>query len=139
MLVEASAACDYAQKRRRLPRYIVALEVPEKYQRYIEHSQDGFRMRTRHEALVQSPIFRIGDSTMLLMFHLRMVVSPLPEWAKFPPVFRIRGQLLDQVIQRLSFHEARLGVVELPPGEGPTKSTAAANPTDVAVDPKSRT
>ena len=102
VLVQAQAACDYAQKQPGpLPCYL-ALELP----------KDHRRSKTPPASLWSSPAFELDRTIRLLHVNARFPVSlSRNEFQEVEPLYRLREQILNDLTYRLHSHGGRPGMM----------------------------
>jgi hypothetical protein len=113
MLVRVGAVCDYAQSNRGPITYLFALQIPEGAERQMK---DGTAVK-RSEAIWQSPVFLPPgfNEPSRLHVHVRFPTTVLPDaCAGWTSAYRLREQLLMQLISAASGYVARPGIVQLP-------------------------
>jgi hypothetical protein len=113
-LVRVGAACDYAQSKKGPITYLFGFEVPESAAR---RKDDRNNLLKLSDAIWQSPVFLPPDShePSRLLVHMRFPVTVLPKaCAKWRASYRLREQLLMQLISAASAYAARPGIVQLP-------------------------
>ena len=102
VLVQSQAACDYALKRPGTLPYYLGLELDEECK-----SKD-----TSPDALWISPPFEAKSTSFFLHINARFQVSLSPEDAKKEkPLYRLREQLLNDLIYRIHSYSARPGMI----------------------------
>ena len=104
-LVRIGAACDYAQQRPGPILYLLGLEIPSRR-----------RARTLPESQWQSPVLLTDQDfgPFKLVTNARCLISVRSEEAgHWTPLYRLREQLLMQLISHASTYIARPGIVEL--------------------------
>lgn len=115
-LVELSAACDFAQRKDRSLRYVLAALIPHEHAKFSEfrdHADANKPPRsTKHEAIYRLPPIRIGDKNFVCKLNFRHILG-LPDDSSVigEAYFRIRSPLLDEIAYRCSTHLARPGIV----------------------------
>ena len=103
VLVQCQAACDYAQKQPGPIPYQLGLLVP---------AERRVKNRKPPDALWQSPRFDFNDEVFFLHVNARFSLSLPPVYATAEePLFRLREQLLNQLIYELHSYGARPGIV----------------------------
>ena len=102
VLVQAQAACDYAQKQPGpIPCYL-ALDLP--------HDQQ--RSGTPPASLWRSPTFELDGNIRLLHVNARFPVSlSRNDFQDATPVYRLREQIVNDLTYRLHSHAARPGMI----------------------------
>ncbi len=102
-LVQMNAACDQAQNNPGLLPYCLSACVPTK-----------IRNNTPKGGVWVSGEFELDQKTRKLFCHGRFVLGlTLEDAVRLLPKFRLRGQLLDLMIQDVRCNSARLGVIAL--------------------------
>ena len=103
VLVQTQAACDYAQTQPGPAPFHLGLYLP------AEKARKG----TPPAALWSSPSFEwLGEEARLLHVNARFQVSlPSTKLTEVQPLFRLREQLLNDMIYRLHSHGARPGII----------------------------
>lgn len=113
-LLELSAACDYAQRKGRSLRYVLAALVPAAHASKTEFPDpDGGRPReSRHEAIYRLPSIRIKNENFVCALNFRYILG-LPQNHELigNSMFRVRVPLLDEIAYRCSGHLARPGFI----------------------------
>lgn len=105
VLVQCQAACDYAQKQPGPIPYQLGLLVP---------AERRAKNRKPPESLWQSPCFDLNDEVFFLHVNARFSLSlPRTRAKGEEPLFRLREQLLNELIYRLHSYGARPGIVSL--------------------------
>ncbi len=114
VLVRIGAACDYAQNRKGPLTYLVGFQVPLNADR--KKYNDG-RLIPITEAIWNSPAFVEpgSEEVFRLEIHVRFPIVVLPSEAKDWQVkYRIREQLLMQLVGKSSAYVSRPGIIQLP-------------------------
>ena len=102
VLIQCQAVCDYAQNRRGPLPYYLGLEL----------SHTLISKNKRPEALWVSPPFERNDSMIYLSVNARFQVSPPEIYAGQEKVlYRLREQLLNDLIYRIHSYSARPGML----------------------------
>lgn len=115
ILLRIGAACDYAQNRKGPITYLLGFEIPESAER--KKKDDAGRDLRLPEAIWQSPVFLTTDSAepFRLLVHIRFPISVLPDTAKdWTSCYRLREQLLMDILASASNYSSRPGIVQLP-------------------------
>jgi hypothetical protein len=113
VLIRVGAACDYAQSNSGPLQFLFGLVIPEGAARQVGKDDVLLPMSP---AIWSSPLFALPDSTAAfrLYAHIRFPTAHLGETCgKWTVRFRLREQLLMQLINAASTHAARPGIVEL--------------------------
>lgn len=116
VLVQAQAACDFAQKQPGPLPFYLGLEMP---------ASSLVGRGARPGGLWASPYFESGGVLRVLCVHSRFHISRSEKSVEgIKPAYRLRAQLLNQLIYHLHSHGARPGVISF--REGSQKAPAAA-------------
>ena len=111
VLVELGADCDHAQNKHRTRRYLLGLELPEKYLKLTVHPTDD---NLRHGALQSLGPWRIGGQNVTLLVSCRRYWT----WQKNEPPaasqvkYRLRSSLVDKLLHHYTVWSSRPGIVE---------------------------
>ena len=103
VLVQSQAACDYAQMQPGPLPFYLGLCLPE----------TKARKGTSPAALWTSPCFEFEGETHLLHVNARFQISLPSEKLVEKPLFRLREQLLNDLIYQLHSYGARPGIISL--------------------------
>ena len=107
ILVQTQAPCDYAQSRHDSPAFIP-------FYLGILCNADDIRPDTRPQALWVSPPFTQDEQPVCLAVNARFPVSLSLETAlAIEPLFRIRTQLLVELLHRMHAHGSRPGIITI--------------------------
>jgi hypothetical protein len=113
-LVRIGAACDYAQSRPGPITYLLGVEIPED----AERKKDGNGQLIRlSDAIWLSPVFVTPEMNepMRLHVHARFPHVVLPQEAQgWTASYRLREQLLMNLIAHESNYGSRPGIIQLP-------------------------
>ena len=105
VLIQTQAACDYAQTQPGPLPFHLGLFLP----------KENMRTGKPPEALWTSPCFEFNSTAYVLHVNARFQLSlPSAQAAKIQPLFRLREQLLNDLIYRLHSYGARPGIVSFP-------------------------
>ena len=115
-LVELSAACDYAQRKKRSYRFALAALIPyelAKVTHFETRTVAGvFPRDKKHDAIHRLPPLRIKGKDFVCKVNFRHVLGlPLASPLLGEAIFRIRVPLLDEIAYRCSMHLARPGII----------------------------
>jgi len=111
-LVRIGAVCDYAQNRIGPITFLLGMEIPRSAAR---KTDSGGKLLPLPDGVWQSPTFvTVGvPDPFQLYVHSRFPVTMLPDAvATWKPVYRLREQLLMQLISKVSAYLSRPGIVE---------------------------
>lgn len=111
--VRVGAACDYAQPRKGPITYLLAVEIPENAVK--KKNDKGGELKLPDSVWTSPVLVREGMADpYVLHVHVRFGISVLPKRADGWKVkYRLREQLLMQLVSHASTHVARPGIVEL--------------------------
>lgn len=112
-LVRIGAACDYAQDRSGPITYLLGIEIPENAER--KKDKEGKELKLQ-EAIWKSPVFLTTDNPepFRLHVHIRFLISVLPQIGEsWGACYRIREQLLMNLLATASSYSSRPGIVQL--------------------------
>ena len=102
VLVQAQAACDYAQKQPGPLPYFLGLDLPKEHR----------RSKTPPASLWGSPAFEIDRTIRLLHVNTRFPVSlSRNEFQNVEPLYRLREQILNDLTYKLHSHGGRPGMI----------------------------
>ena len=105
VLVQTQAACDYAQNQPGPLPFHLGLYMLE---------SEFISNKTPPAALWSSPYFECNKETRLLNVNARFQISfPIRKVKKIQPLFRLREQLLNDLIYHIHGYGARPGIVSL--------------------------
>ena len=119
VLVQTQAACDYAQRQPGPLPFHLGLYMPERAQ-----SRKG----KPPAALWRSPCFEFEDEARFLHVSARFQISlPNEKAAEIKPLFRLREQLLNDLIYRLHGYGARPGIISFRKSRKKPKKAGSGN------------
>lgn len=109
-LLECTAACDYANNKAPLRRYILCALVPKDLGKYTKWSGGS----TKHAAILQLDELSIDDTVYLpyLNFKFTLQITPKHRILKknmIEMIFRVRNQVLADISTHYAFHTTRPG------------------------------
>lgn len=114
VLVRIGAACDYAQDNRGPISYLFGLEIPSSAERQLDSNNNPLKLS---DAIWQSPVFMTPGSqeASTLYFHFRFPLTFVKDaCGGWGANYRLREQLLMQLITSVSGYVSRPGIVRLP-------------------------
>jgi len=114
VLVRVGAVCDYAQNRTGPLTYLLGVEIPENATRKTDDEGNTLRLA---EAIWRSPVFLTPITTepSRLHVHIRFPITVLGSaCTAWTARYRLREQLLMNLITSASTYLARPGIVQLP-------------------------
>jgi len=101
--LEISPVCDYAQKKWKCARFIEGIMLPE---------EKGIRLNKSEYLYSGAPLFKIGGKFFRFIFDFRYLKTKRLEYNR-KPYFRIKEELLKDIISKFSVHASRLGVTSV--------------------------
>ncbi|WP_420588315.1 hypothetical protein [Bacterioplanoides sp.] len=110
--LESSAACDYAQRKVKLPRYILGILIPEELKSFARFKfQDTYK--EAHDGIYRLPIVNYKGKPYILKFSFKYQVGAQPEDHKWfgRPLLRLRDQVIASINSRNANYSSRLGVM----------------------------
>jgi hypothetical protein len=115
-LVELSASCDYAQRKDRSYRFVLATIIPIEYSQFalFGDAPDGGvpPKLVKHDAVYRLPAFQVAERAFVCKLNFRHILGlPATSPVLGEAYFRIRAPLLDEIAYRCSSHLARPGIV----------------------------
>ncbi|GEM_PF-1585823 len=110
-LLECTAACDYANSKAPLRRYILCALVPEDLKRFIKW--DGRDMK--HDAIMKLEKLSHDSTVYLPYLNFKFALQippkhPILRKNKVEMLFRVRSQVLAKISNQYAFHTTRLGI-----------------------------
>jgi len=111
--IEISAACDYAQKKVKLNRYILGAMIPIKYNKYTLFYNDKKEERTtNHEGIYRLPPIRVNAKDYIVKISFKYQIGTHDKNSWFgSSVFRIREQILADIVFRCAQYSSRPGII----------------------------
>ena len=110
VLVEVGADCDHAQATKRTRRYLLGLEVPQKFMKLATQHKDG---KLRSEALQVLGPWRINKEIRFLLVSCRRFwIWQQPTPPKATIRYRLRSALVNKLLSHYSAWSNRPGIVE---------------------------
>lgn len=112
-LLECSAACDIAQNKAPLRRYILCARMPSDFDKY--RTWTNPERKKKHDAIYELEKTRIENNDFDLFLDFRYTVSLPPDHPLVNPknvkaVFRVRSQVLTHISAMYAFHTTRPGI-----------------------------
>jgi hypothetical protein len=111
VLVELGADCDHAQESIRTQRYLFGVELPETFLRLAKNPMDN---KLRNQSLqLLGPWSLNNKISYLLVSCSRFWSSQSPKMVNGQLLkYRLRGSVVNRLLQHYSFWSSRLGIVE---------------------------
>lgn len=111
VLLQSQAACDYAQKKPQILSYFLGLEIVCSAVRNPRAGEMALP-----ESLWISPVFSIDEVDKVLLFNAgSLLVFPTKITMKAQPIYRLREQILNDLLFKLRNHQSRPGIISLFP------------------------
>lgn len=110
--LENSAECDYAQKKVKLPRYLLGILIPTDYE---EYTKFGTSSGNAHDGIYRLPSVRIGgvDYIFKVSYKYQFGTQPIDNKWFGSTVFRLRDEVLSAISYGYSAHSSRPGIMAL--------------------------
>lgn len=117
-LLECSAACDLAQNKAPLRRYILCARMPADFEKY--RTWENPVRKKKHEAIFELEKVRIGSEDFDLLLDFRYTLSLPPDHPLTGPqsvkaAFRVRSQVLAHITAHFAFYTSRPGTFSFRP------------------------
>lgn len=110
-LLECTAACDYANNKAPLRRYILCALVPEDSKRFLKW--DG--RNVKHDAIMN--LAKLSHDSMVYLLYLNFKFTlqipprhPILKKSMVEMLFRVRSQVLAKISNHYAFHTTRPGI-----------------------------
>ncbi|WP_445365385.1 hypothetical protein ACJJJB_20015 [Microbulbifer sp. ANSA001] len=109
--LEVSAACDHAQRKTKLPKYILGALIPVEFENFTIF-QNGNKDRA-HEGIYRLPVIELGGKSYIVKFSFKYQFGVQPDHNKWfgECMFRVRDQVLSSIIFNKSQHASRPGII----------------------------
>ena len=105
VLLEISAACDYAQNNHRIYKYMLGIEYPIENEIVKKSEKDG-------NYVFHSPVFSLNGKEVALKFNFRYIIGLNPSDDKLGEIkYRLNDNILNQIGNQYSAYVSRLGTV----------------------------
>lgn len=112
--LEVSPACDYAQRKTKLPRYILGALIPSEFEvlTSFETSQ-GVKKDRAHEGVYRLPRIDFKGKTYVVKFSFKYQLGAQPDDNQWfgSSLFRVRDQILSAITFSCSQYASRPGVI----------------------------
>lgn len=112
--LEVSALCDYAQRKTKLPRYILGAIIPAEFENLTFFAKSDGRSADRaHEGIYRLPKVHLngGDFIIKLSFKYQFGAQPKDNKWFGKSYFRVRNQALSAITLGCSHYGSRPGIV----------------------------
>ncbi|MGO2241104.1 MAG: hypothetical protein ACTH5D_05030 [Halomonas sp.] len=112
--LEISAACDYAQRKTKFPRYILGALIPAEFEEltFFTTSQ-GVEKDRAHDGVYRLPRIDINGKTYVVKFSFKYQLGAQPndnQWFG-SSLFRVRDQILSAITFSCSQYASRPGII----------------------------
>jgi hypothetical protein len=110
--LETSAECDYAQKKVKLPRYLLGILIPVEYEEYTKFKTSS---GNAHNGIYRLPSVRVGERDYIFKVSYKYQFGTQPIENKWfgNTVFRLRDEVLASISHGYSTHTSRPGIMAL--------------------------
>lgn len=112
--LEVSAACDYAQRKTKFPRYILGALIPAEFEEltHFKTSQGGEKDRA-HDGVYRLPPVEIDGENYVVKFSFKYQIGAQPDDNQWfgASLFRVRDQILSSITFSCSQYASRPGVI----------------------------
>lgn len=111
--LEISPACDYAQKKTKLPRYILGALIPDEFEGLTRWSNTLGEKNIAHEGIHRLPKIEVRGKIYILKLSFKYQFGTQPndnQWFG-GTLFRIRDQILSSITFSCSQYSSRPGVI----------------------------
>ena len=111
--LEISAECDFAQKKVKLPRYVLGALIPVEFESHTHFSYGQATKDTAHGGIYRLPLVNIDGADYIVKFSFKYQFGMQPDDHKWlsKSKFRIRDQVLNAIVYNNSQYVSRPGVV----------------------------
>lgn len=105
ILLETSAACDFAQNNPRNHSFILGLLIP---------AFDLSYLHRKSEAIIVTPFFSFKGNDFVMFFNSRYTFNCSPNGSELlgEPLFQLKNELLNKIITQYSTYISRLGLIQ---------------------------
>lgn len=109
--LEVGAACDHAQKKNRLHRYLLSALIPSEFLEMIcKKSEDGVS-RKAHGGMYRSPLLLYKGEQYVLLASFRYTTGlHIDSDVLDKPMFRLKEQIINEIAFAWSQHSIRPGI-----------------------------
>lgn len=112
--LEISAACDYAQRKIKLPRYILGALIPAEFEELSSFKTSaGYTKDRAHDGVYRLPQIEIKGKAYIVKFSFKYQLGAQPDDNQWFGVslFRVRDQILSAITFNCSQYASRPGVI----------------------------
>lgn len=112
--LEISPACDFAQRKIKLHRYILGALIPEKFEELTTWKTVSHGVKDKaHEGIHRLPRLRYRGKSYILKLSFKYQLGAQPEDNQWfgDSLFRVRDQVLSSIIYNCSQYSSRPGVI----------------------------
>jgi hypothetical protein len=112
--LEVSPVCDHAQRKIKLPRYVLGALIPEEFEKltYFISGSETPRIRS-HEGIYRFPNIKIRNNSFIFKLSFKYQIGAQPDDNKWfgEPIFRVKDQILSAISFNGAQYESRPGLV----------------------------
>ena len=106
--LEVGAACDHAQGKNRLHRYLLSALVPAEYLKMVCNTGGSIKA---HEGIYRSPLFKYKDKSYVLLVTFRYTTGLHGDSDVLDrPLFRLKEQIVNEIAFAWGKHSIRPGI-----------------------------
>ncbi|ANF57239.1 hypothetical protein A5892_06980 [Halotalea alkalilenta] len=112
--LEISAACDYAQRKTKFPRYILGALIPAEFEELTSFTtSQGTKKDRAHDGVYRLPRIEVKGKTYIVKFSFKYQLGAQPDDNQWfgGSLFRVRDQILSAIIFNCSQYASRPGVI----------------------------
>lgn len=109
--LEVGAACDHAQHKNRLHRYLFSALVPSKYLEMVCDNSKSKMSLKAHDGIYRSPLFQYKKEQYVLLASFRYTSGLHSDsYVLDKPIFRLKEQIINEIAFAWSKHSIRPGI-----------------------------
>jgi hypothetical protein len=109
--LEVGAACDHAQRKNRLHKYLLSALVPLECLEMVCKNSDSGISRKAHEGVYRSPLLQYKDEQYVLLVSFRYSAGLHQDSSVLDePIFRLKEQIINEIAFTWSKHSIRPGI-----------------------------
>jgi len=112
--LEISAACDYAQRKTKFPRYILGALIPAEFEELTSFkTSQGTQKDRAHDGVYRLPKIEVKGKSYIVKFSFKYQLGAQPDDNRWfgGSLFRVRDQILSAITFSCSQYASRPGVV----------------------------
>jgi len=109
--LEVGAACDHAQRKNRLHRYLFSALVPSEYLEMVCDNSESKMSLKAHDGIYRSPLFQYKKEQYVLLASFRYTSGLHSDSHVLDkPIFRLKEQIINEIAFAWSKHSIRPGI-----------------------------